>query len=180
MSLAHDMSGRTIDPTLRLLANPDLLQKRLDQLENAQKAAQAVIDRAGPIEDIERARVEIEDLKAKAEAQEQHAREECERLISEAGDAAGEITRKAQEQANKLVAEAESRNSGAKLALERAEGAMAAVESKERALQVRVDELGDAEANLQQKAEELASRENELIGEKARLAEVRDAINSVL
>jgi hypothetical protein len=57
---------------------------------------------------------------------------------------------------------------------------MAAVESKERALQVRVDELGDAEANLQQKAEELASRENELIGEKARLAEVRDAINSVL
>jgi ribosome maturation factor RimP len=60
MSLAHDMSGRTIDPTLRLLANPDLLQKRLDQLENAQKAAQAVIDRAGPIEDIERARVEIE------------------------------------------------------------------------------------------------------------------------
>jgi hypothetical protein len=66
----------SLDPTLRLLANPDLLQKRLDQLENAQKAAQAVIDRAGPIEDIERARVEIEDLKAKAEAQEQHAREE--------------------------------------------------------------------------------------------------------
>ena len=57
---------------------------------------------------------------------------------------------------------------------------MAAVESARNDLRTREGELADAEATLQQRAEELTSRENELIGERARLAEVRDAISAVL
>jgi len=172
--------GQSSFAALELLADPTRLQAKIDSLKAAEDSAREQIELAGPASEILSIRAEIEAHVTEAAAQEQHARDECERLIAEAGDASREIRNNAKEQVAKEVAEAESRNAGAKLALEKAEGAMASVEREKQALQVREDELGDAEATLQQKAEELVSREHELTGEKARLAEVRDAITAVL
>jgi vacuolar-type H+-ATPase subunit H len=177
---AQDMAGGSIDPTLRLLADPDLLNKRIGELETAQKNAQNVIDRVGPIEDLERARAQADEDQKAAQQALDDALEQADAITGEAKNQAELIVEKATQEANKLTEEVASRNEGAKLALNRAENAMATVESEKRALQVRKDELDDVEAVLHQRADELASREQELAGDKSRLAKARDAINAAL
>lgn len=165
---------------LELLANPSQLQAKIDQLKDAETSAREQITLAGPASEILSIRAAIdEDQKAAQEAVD-NALDQAQSITDEAKNQAELIVEKATQEANEQVAEAASRNEGAKLALNRAENAMAAVESEKKALQVREDELGDVEAALHQRADELASREQELAGDKARLATARDAINAAL
>lgn len=172
-------SGQSFD-ALELLANPQRLQAKIDSLKAAEESAREQIQLAGPAGEILSIRAEIDADRDAAQQALNDALDQAEAITSEAKTQAELIVDKATQEAGKQVGEAESRNAGAKLALEKAEGAIAAVESQKHALQVREDELGDAEIALQQKADELVSRENELTGEKAKLAEVRDAISAAL
>jgi hypothetical protein len=172
-------SGQSFD-ALELLADPQRLKSKIDQLKAAEESAREQIALAGPASEILKIRAEIEDDQKAAQGAVDAALDQAESIASEAKTQAELIVEKATQEANKLIDEAASRNEGAKLALSRAENAMAAVESEKRALQVREDELGEAETLLHQKADALASREQELAGDRSRLATARDAINAAL
>ena len=165
---------------LELLANPSQLQAKIDQLKDAENSAREQIALAGPASEILSIRAAIDEDQAAAQQAVDTALDQAENITSEAKNQAELIVEKATQEANRLTSEAESRNEGAKLALNRAENDIAAVESEKRALQVRKDELDDVEATLHQRADELASREQELAGDRSRLATARDAINAAL
>ncbi len=180
MSIAQDMSGRTVDPTLRLLANPDLLQKRIDQLDAATAKAQAVIDRVGPIEDLEKVRAQADAELAKQKEITKEAHEECERLISEANEQATQIRERADVSASETVSKA---NSLAKQAEAISAGAKqeASVANREMTvLSARKSEYDHKDTALQQRADALDIQEQELTGEKTRLADLRDLIQKAL
>ena len=180
MSAAQDMAGRSIDPTLRLLADPGLLQKRIDQLDAAQKSAQAVIDRVGPIEDLEKTRAQAEQARAEADTALAEAVEKGNAIAKEADDRAQRTLDDATVEADKLTGEAQAKVAVAGGKLAEANSAVAAVELDKKANEARAGELDDREASLQQKADALASREQELKGEFEKLAEVRGLIDNVL
>lgn len=165
---------------LELLADPQRLKSKIDSLKSAEETAREQIALAGPASEILSIRAAIDDEQKAAQEAINVALDQADSITEEAKNQAQLIVEKATQEENRLISEAESRNEGAKLALNRAENAMAAVESEKRALQVRKDELDDAEAVLHQKADELASREQELAGDKSRLAKARDAINAAL
>jgi len=172
--------GSSSFAALELLADPTRLQNKIDQLKAAEESAREQITLAGPASEILSIRAAIEEDQNAAQEAVNDALGQAEAIVSEAKSQAELIVEKATQEADRMTSEAASRNNSAKLALDKAQDSIAAVESEKRALQVREDELGDVEATLQQKAEELTSRGNELTGEKARLAEVRDAISAVL
>ena len=180
MSAAQDMAGRSIDPTLRLLADPGLLQKRIDQLDAAQKSAQAVIDRVGPIEDLEKTRVQAEQALAEADTALAEAVEKGNAIAKEADDRAQRTLDDATVEADKLTGEAQAKVAVAGGKLAEANSVVAAVELDKKTNEARAGELDDREASLQQKADALASREQELKGEFEKLAEVRGLIDNVL
>ncbi len=174
------MSGRAIDPTLRLLANPELLQKRIDQLDAAEQKAQAVIDRVGPIEDLQRTQAEAEKAKGAAATALSEALEKSEAIVEEAKTQAQLIVEKANQEAGRTVSDANSVAAAAESKHSQAANEVAVIQRDREALSAREQELNDVESNLHQKADELAGREQELAGEKSKLAAARDAINAVL
>lgn len=180
MSVAQDMSGRTVDPTLRLLANPGLLQKRIDQLDAAQQKAQAVIDRVGPIEDLEKVRAQAEAELTKQKEITKEAHEECERLISEAGDSVHAKIASAQETANAMIAEAEQKLAQAEATSAGAKTEAAVANREREVVEARKSELDHKDTALQQRADALDIQEQELTGEKTRLADLRDLIQKAL
>jgi len=176
MSGAQDMSGRAIDPTLRLLANPELLQKRIDQLDAAEQKAQAVIDRVGPIEDLEKTRAQAEQARqaanvelAKQKELTEHSRVECERLISEATAAASRKVAEAEIAAKKLLGNAQS-------VMATADSVMHEAGDATKAAIALGEDLKSKDKSLQQKADALASREQELKETKERFAKLSELI----
>ena len=104
---AQNMAGGSIDPTLRLLADPDLFQKRLDQLEKAQRDAQAVIDQVGPAEQILHLRSEVELDRTKARDVLSAAEEKADTTVAAANDEAALMIDKAKAAASDLITKAE-------------------------------------------------------------------------
>lgn len=180
MSIAQDMSGRTVDPTLRLLANPELLQKRIDQLDAATVKAQAVIDRVGPIEDLEKVRAQADAELAKQKEVTKEAHEECERLIAEAGVSAAQIVSKATAEAAETVDSAHSVAKQAEAMSAGAKNVSAAANREREVVEARKSELDHKDTALQQRADALDIQEQELTGEKTRLADLRDLIQKAL
>ena len=99
--------GQSSFAALELLADPTRLQNKIEQLRAAEDSAREQIALAGPAGEILNIRAGIDSLKEEAEQHEQHAREECERLISEAGDASREIRQKAEREADEIVSTAQ-------------------------------------------------------------------------
>ena len=173
------MAGASND-LLAVLNNPEAFKQRLEQLQETERKTQAVVDLAGPADEIVRMRKEIEADKEASEVALNAALDKAESIVEEATNQARLIVEKGTQEAGNLTAEAQSLRDGEKLALTKAEGAIAAVESSKRTNEARAGELDRQESSLQQKADELASREQELAGDKSRLARARDAINAAL
>jgi len=172
---SHETSG-----LLAVLENPELFKKRLEQLQETERKTQAVVDLAGPADEIVRMRKEIEADKEAAEVALSDALDQAEAIAAEAKGQAQLIVDKGTQEANRLTSEAESlRNSAAENSAA-ANSAVAAVEADKRANDTRAGELDGREASLQQQADALASREQELSGEKDKLTQVRDLINEVI
>jgi len=180
MSIAQDMSGRAVDPTLRLLANPALLQKRIDQLDAAQQKAQAVIDRVGPIEDIEQTRAQVEGELSKQKEATRQAHEECERLIAEAGESARSIVEKATQEANSLVSQEKDRAAKTEAAHAEALSRLATAKKESEYLDQREKALTADREALTARESDLDDRDSLLLQEKSKLATVREQINAVL
>lgn len=173
------MAGASND-LLAVLNNPEVFKQRLEQLQETERKTQAVVDLAGPADEIVRMRKEIEADAEAAKVALDTALDKAESLVEEATHQAKLIVEKGTQEASELTAEAQSLRDGEKLVLARAESAMAAVESEKRTNEARAGELDNQERSLQQKADALASREQELAGEKSKLAAARDAINAAL
>lgn len=163
-----------------LLADPTKFQSRLDQLKKAEDAAKEQIALAGPASEIVNLRAEVDTLKAQAQEHEQHAREECERLIAEAGEQAKRIVADAQNEAGRLIEDANSVAAEAEDRRAQAQGERNAVERDRSALKARENELDAREQTLQQRAEDLAQERQSLEGDRARLVAARDAIELAL
>ena len=173
------MAGASSD-LLAVLNNPEVFKQRLEQLQETERKTQAVVDLAGPADEIVRMRKGIEADAEAAKVALDAALDKAESVVEEATNQAKLIVEKGTQEAGRLTAEAQSLHDGEKLALTKAEGAIAAVESAKRTNEARAGELDNQERSLQQKADALASREQELAGEKSKLAAARDAINAAL
>lgn len=180
MSLVTPSHQGTSFAALELLADPAKLQQKIDALKAAEESAREQITLAGPASEILKIRAEIDGLKEQAEAHEQHAREECERLIAEAGDAAANIRAKAEQEKKALLAEAEEKLKKAEAVRSGAQSEAGLVKREKEVVAARKSELDHTAESLQQKAEALEQRVQELEGEKEKLAEVRELIHKVL
>lgn len=165
---------------LELLANPERLQAKIDQLKAAEDSAREQIALAGPASEILSIRAEIDSLKAQAEETLQDAREQAFSIVTDAEQQAQSIVDVAQQDAARTVEDA---NNVAKAADDQRALATTKVAEAKRelsALQAREDELAEKEAALQQKAADLADQETSLQGERAKLANARAAIEAAL
>jgi hypothetical protein len=163
-----------------ILEDSPQLAKKLKGFEDAQERANEALALVGEAEAIPRLRAQVEQELNEAEEAHAHTRAECERLISEASEAARSKVEGADVTAKELVRQAEAK-------LAQAEASRLGAKTLENAnkhdmeiLVARKSEYDHKDEALQQRADALAKQEQELTGEKTRIAELRDLISKAL
>lgn len=172
-------SGQSM-AALELLANPQRLQAKIDQLKAAEDSAREQIALAGPASEILSIRANIDADREAAQKALDDALDKSEAIVEEAKTQARLIVDKATQESAQLVSESESRNESAKLLLEKAQHTRASVESEQQKLKAKWEELDAYDKSLQQRAADLDQSKRSLEGDQARLAKARDAIEAAL
>tara|TARA_R110000787_G_scaffold251707_1_gene357234 strand:- start:110 stop:658 length:549 start_codon:yes stop_codon:yes gene_type:complete len=177
--IAGNQGSSSFD-ALELLADPERLQSKIDQLRAAEEAAQKQIALAGPAGEILQIRSEIEGLKELAEVTLAGARDDANEILDKANSDAAFLRERAKEESDAARDQADNTIAGAKKLADDATAAMAAVESKKREVAGEIDNLNSLGESLQQKADALDERANELKGKEDQLVKVRELINTVV
>lgn len=174
-----NMAGASND-LLEVLKNPEVFKKRLEQLQETERKTQAVVDLAGPADEIVRIRKQIEKDKTASEEELTAAQADTAEMMETAQANASTIVVQAQAEAEEIIAAAkeltiksEEVNQAAIKVSQTAVEQMKHVEQREKNLQVEWENYRGAEAALQ-------DLETELLQEKSKLATAREHIDQAL
>jgi hypothetical protein len=111
--IAGNQGSSSFD-ALELLADPERLQSKIDQLRAAEEAAQKQIALAGPAGEILQIRSEIEGLKELAEVTLAGARDDANEILDKANSDAAFLRERAKEESDAARDQADNTIAGAK------------------------------------------------------------------
>lgn len=172
---SHETSG-----LMAILENPELFKKRLEQLQETERKTQAVVDLAGPADEIVRMRAQIEEDKNASDQAIISAQEEAGSILDFARDEARGIVDKATQEANSLASQAQDRAAKTEAALKEATENLATLKKESQYLDQRENTLTSDREKLVSQEANLSSRENQLLQEKSELATVRETLDAFL
>lgn len=165
---------------LELLANPDQLQRKLDQFKAAEEKAQELIELAGPADQILTIRSEIDADRTAAAEYLNKANEDAKRIMNDAEDQVRDMIQRAQTQADAIRAEAEQSRVGIAALEQKAGEALADADNAKAEADRLATEAKAFEGMLSKRAATLKALETELLQEKSKLATVREQIATAL
>ena len=175
-----DMSGSSASIPIDVLADPQALQKRIDQFTEAQSKAQEVVDLAGPASEILQLRERIGKQLDEEEARAREIKAQCDEMVADAEVLATVTLDKAQTKAAELVDKVKARLAVADVKVAEANELMQ--KAKQDASVVKADHQWNhtKAAELEQRTAELDKKETQLLNEKSELVAVYEHMRKVL
>lgn len=166
--------GQSSFAALELLADPQKLQNKINQLKSAEESAREQITLAGPASEILKIREEMDDLKAQATEALRESRAGAEQIIQKAKNQAADIIADAEADAGRVAVAAADRATKTEEAYKEAAEKLAAAKKEEKYLNERETKLTEDRKVLDARASDLESRASLLLQEKSKLASVRE------